>query len=118
MTIAAEHTAFLGRDRGGAVPVRWIALLMSAIFTCAALSAQPRPEPHKSALKILKPVPKSQAHVPSRRPFPAHKAATVRPRAVRPPAPAVRHPGSNPAVITGAKASSGTIDGTKVHRKP
>jgi hypothetical protein len=90
-----------------------LALLILAIFTCATLSAQPRPEPHKSAAKILKPVPKPQVHVAPRRPSPAPKAAAVRPHAIRPPAPAVRHLGSNPAVITGAKASSGTIDGTK-----
>ena len=101
------------------------AVLILAIFTCAVLSAQPRPEPRKSApparpapSKILKPAPKPQVHLPAHRPSPAPKAATPRPRTVRSTAPAVRHLGPNPAVITGAKASSGTIDGTKVHRKP
>jgi len=108
--VSTQQTEVCATSRPG------IALLILAIFTCAALSAQPRPEPHRSAPKILKPVPRPQVHVAPHRPSPAPKAAT--PRVVRPPAPAERHLGPNPAVITGAKGSSGAIDGTRVHRRP
>ena len=97
-----------GRQPGLSVRA-FMALLILAMFTGAALAAPPVHVPPK-------PHPKPQVHVAPRRPSPVQIKA--RPRAVRPPAPAVRHLGPNPAVVTGTKASAGGIDGTKVHRRP
>src|ERR1035441_1118367 len=94
-----------GRQSGLSVRA-FMALLILAIFTGAALAAPPvRVPPKPQQAKILKSHPRPQVHVAPRRPSPVQIKA--RPRAVRPPAPAVRHLGPNPAVITGGKGSSG-----------